>query len=90
MRIDELDYDLPEELIAQAPVEPRDASRLLIVDRAAGSLTDAQFRDLPSLLRPDDLVVLNSTRVRAARLALTRETGGAAEVLLLEPQGEVW
>jgi len=90
VRIDELDYDLPEELIAQTPVEPRDASRLLIVDRADGSLTDARFRDLPALLRPDDLVVLNSTRVRAARLSLTRETGGAAEVLLLEPQGDVW
>jgi len=90
VRIDDLDYELPEELIAQTPVEPRDASRLLIVDRSDGSLTDAQFRDLPSLLRADDLIVLNSTRVRAARLALTRETGGAAEVLLLEPQGDVW
>lgn len=90
MRIDELDYHLPEELIAQTPIEPRDASRLLIVDRADGSLTDAHFRDLPSLLRTDDLVVLNTTRVRAARLALRRATGGAAEVLLLEPLGDVW
>lgn len=90
MRIDELDYHLPEELIAQTPLEPRDASRLLIVDRSDGSLTDAHFRDLPSLLRPDDLVVLNTTRVRAARLALRRATGGAAEVLLLEPLGDVW
>ncbi len=90
MRIDELDYHLPEELIAQTPIEPRDASRLLIVDRADGSLTDAHFRDLPSLLRADDLVVLNTTRVRAARLALRRATGGAAEVLLLEPLGDVW
>lgn len=90
MRIDDLDYELPEELIAQTPVEPRDASRLLIVDRTDGSLTDAQFRDLPSLLRADDLIVLNSTRVRAARLPLTRATGGAAEVLLLEPHGDVW
>jgi S-adenosylmethionine:tRNA ribosyltransferase-isomerase len=90
VRIDELDYHLPEELIAQTPIEPRGASRLLVVDRADDSLTDAHFRDLPSLLRADDLVVLNNTRVRAARLALRRETGGAAEVLLLEPQGEVW
>ncbi len=90
MRIDDLDYDLPEELIAQSPVEPRDVSRLLIVDRATGALQDAVFRDLPDLLRADDLVVLNSTRVRAARLLLRRETGGAAEVLLLEPQGDVW
>ncbi len=90
MRIDELDYDLPEELIAQTPAEPRDASRLLIVDRAAGTLEDAVFADLPALLRPDDLVVLNSTRVRAARLPLRRSTGGAAEALLLEPHGDTW
>ena len=90
VRIDELDYDLPEHLIAQAPLEPRDASRLLIVDRSAATLTDATFRDLPTLLRADDLVVLNTTRVRAARLRLRRATGGAAEVLLLEPQGDVW
>ena len=51
---------------------------------------DARFADLPMLLRSDDLVVLNSTRVRAARLPLTRTTGGAAEVLLLEPQGDTW
>ena len=90
MRISELDYELPEELIAQAPLEPRDASRLLIVRRATKTLEDAVFSDLPSLLCADDLVVLNSTRVRAARLSVTRATGGAAEVLLLEPQGEVW
>ena len=90
VRLDDLDYDLPAELIAQVPVEPRDASRLLVVDRTSGTLEDARFRDLPALLRPDDLVVLNSTRVRAARLRLTRETGGAAEVLLLEPRGDVW
>jgi S-adenosylmethionine:tRNA ribosyltransferase-isomerase len=90
VRISELDYELPEELIAQAPVEPRDASRLLIVRRATKTLEDAVFSDLPSLLCADDLVVLNSTRVRAARLSVTRATGGAAEVLLLEPKGEVW
>ena len=90
MRIDELFYELPDELIAQTPVEPRDASRLLIVNRTDSSLVDARFADLPMLLRSDDLVVLNSTRVRAARLPLTRTTGGAAEVLLLEPQGDTW
>ena len=90
MRLDDLDYDLPPELIAQTPVEPRDASRLLVVDRAAGTLEDALFSDLPRLLRADDVVVLNSTRVRSARLALRRATGGAAEVLLLEPHGDVW
>ena len=90
MRIDDLDYALPPELIAQTPVEPRDAARLLVVDCAAGTIEDAVFRDLPGLLRPDDLVVLNTTRVRAARLALRRATGGAAEALLLEPQGDLW
>ena len=90
MRLDELDYDLPAELIAQTPAEPRDAARLMVVDRATGTIEDAVFRDLPDLLRPDDLVVLNTTRVRPARLALTRATGGAAEALLLEPQGDVW
>ncbi|MSO46655.1 MAG: tRNA preQ1(34) S-adenosylmethionine ribosyltransferase-isomerase QueA [Thermoleophilia bacterium] len=90
MRFSDLDYELPEELIAQTPMEPRDASRLLIVDRATGRLEDAVFTDLPALLRADDLVVLNSTRVRAARLLVTRATGGAAEVLLLEPKGDVW
>ena len=90
MRLSELDYELPEELIAQAPVEPRDASRLLVVDRATATLEDAVFSDLPNLLRADDLIVLNSTRVRAARLSVKRATGGAAEVLLLEPQGDVW
>lgn len=90
MRIDDLDYDLPAERIAQTPAEPRDAARLMVVDRASGTIDDAVFRDLPALLRPDDLVVLNATRVRSARLALTRATGGAAEALLLEPQGDVW
>lgn len=90
MRLSELDYELPEELIAQVPLEPRDASRLLVVRRATNTLEDAVFSDLPNLLSADDLVVLNSTRVRAARLSVTRATGGAAEVLLLEPRGEVW
>jgi S-adenosylmethionine:tRNA ribosyltransferase-isomerase len=90
VRISELDYELPEELIAQAPLEPRDSSRLLVVRRATNTLEDAVFSDLPNLLSADDLVVLNSTRVRAARLSVARATGGAAEVLLLEPKGEVW
>ncbi len=88
MRVEDLDYELPEELIAQTPVEPRDASRLMIVDRSTGSITDATFADLPSLLGPTDIVVVNTTRVRRARLRLRRATGGAAEVLLLEPKGD--
>lgn len=88
MRIDELDYDLPERLIAQRPAEPRDASRLMVVDRASGSIVDAQFRDLPELLDPSDLVVLNTTRVLPARVRFRRATGGAGEVLLLDPLGD--
>ena len=88
MRLDDLDYALPPELIAQEPVEPRDASRLLVVDRASGALSDRAFRDLPELLRPDDVVVLNTTRVIPARLRLRRASGGAAEVLLLEARAD--
>ena len=78
------DYDLPEELIAQHPIEPRDASRLLVVDRATGSLSDHIFRDLPDLLTPGDLLVLNDTRVIPARLFTRRATGGQVELLFLE------
>ncbi|NNK92118.1 MAG: tRNA preQ1(34) S-adenosylmethionine ribosyltransferase-isomerase QueA [Acidimicrobiia bacterium] len=74
------DYELPETAIAQTPVEPRDAARLLI----GSTLDDRVFRDLPDLLDPGDLVVVNSTRVRAARLQAHRATGGAVEVLLLD------
>ncbi|MBV8639473.1 MAG: tRNA preQ1(34) S-adenosylmethionine ribosyltransferase-isomerase QueA [Candidatus Eremiobacteraeota bacterium] len=77
-------FDLPEELIAQHPAPVRDASRLMVV-RASG-IEHKIFRDLPSVLRSDDLLVLNETRVIAARLFGTREgTGGAVEVLLLHP-----
>jgi S-adenosylmethionine:tRNA ribosyltransferase-isomerase len=86
----ELDYDLPLERIAQAPIEPRDAARLL-VDRGPRVPPDhRRVRDLPDLLDPGDLLVVNDTRVRRARLVLARPTGGAAEVLLLEPDGEWW
>jgi S-adenosylmethionine:tRNA ribosyltransferase-isomerase len=85
VRTDELDYGLPEQLIAQTPIEPRDAARLL-VDRGAGSAPEHRsVADLPDLLRPDDLVVLNETRVLPARVPVRRDTGGAGEVLLLEP-----
>jgi S-adenosylmethionine:tRNA ribosyltransferase-isomerase len=91
VRADLLDFDLPEELIAQEPVEPRDASRLMVVDRADGSIADARFSDLPDLLDPGDLVVLNTTRVLPARVRFRRATGGAGEALLLERlQGDSW
>jgi S-adenosylmethionine:tRNA ribosyltransferase-isomerase len=82
-------YHLPDELIAQVPSPARGASRLLVVDRSASTrqsaLLDRQFADFPTLLAPGDLLVLNSTRVRHARLLATRPLGGPAEVLLLHP-----
>ena len=90
MRSDELDYALPPELIAQHPAERRDASRLLVYDRATGAVRHRTFADLPSELA-GELVVVNDTKVVPARLHLQRESGGAAEVLLLEPLGDgVW
>lgn len=79
------DYELPPERIAQHPIEPRDAARLL-VDRGPGApAVHACVRDLPTLLEPGDLLVVNDTRVLPARLALRKATGGAVEVFLLEP-----
>jgi S-adenosylmethionine:tRNA ribosyltransferase-isomerase len=86
-----LDYDLPSELIAQTPIEPRDASRLLVWRRGSEEIEHRTFSDLPDLL-DRELVVLNDTRVVPARLRLRRESGGAVEVLLLERCGAdgVW
>jgi S-adenosylmethionine:tRNA ribosyltransferase-isomerase len=90
MRSDELDYVLPPELIAQHPADRRDASRLLVYDRATGAVRHLTFSDLPSELA-GELVVVNDTKVVPARLNLRRESGGSAEVLLLEPLGDgVW
>ena len=84
MRTSDFDYDLPAELIAQQPVEPRDAARLLFVSRDSGALSHHHVRDLPALLRAGDLLVLNDTRVMAARLLGVRaDTGGRVELLLL-------
>ena len=81
----ELEYDLPPELIAQRPIEPRDASRLLVYTRATGELQHRSFRDLPDELPAETLAVVNDTRVLPARIAIARPRG---EVLLLEPTGE--
>src|SRR6186997_2052036 len=83
MRLEDLDYDLPVERIAQTPIEPRDSARLL-VDRGSAPPEHRTVRELTSLLREGDLLVVNDTRVIPARLTLRRGTGGAAEVLLLE------
>jgi S-adenosylmethionine:tRNA ribosyltransferase-isomerase len=87
-RISDYDYALPEELIAQEPADRRDASRLLVV---GDTLEHRQFSELPQLLPPGALLVVNDTRVLLARLWARRETGGRVEVLLLEPEaGGVW
>jgi S-adenosylmethionine:tRNA ribosyltransferase-isomerase len=83
--ISDFDFQLPEGLIAQRPLAERDASRMLVVDRAGRSWRDRQFSDLPSELSAGDLVVVNNTRVFPARLAGRREpSGGLAELLLIE------
>ena len=84
LKISDFDYDLPPELIAQTPLERRDASRLLVVKRTSGDLKHRHFRDIGEYLRPGDLLIANQSRVIPARLLGRRaETGGAVEVLLL-------
>jgi len=84
MKISDFDYDLPQELIAQTPIEPRDASRLLVLNRATGAIEHRHFRTIGAYLRPGDLLIANQSRVIPARLLGHRaETGGAVEVLLL-------
>jgi len=84
VRLGDFDYDLPDERIAQTPIEPRDAARLL-VDQGRRPPLHRHMRDLGEFLRPGDLLVVNDSKVIPARLQLHRSTGGAAEVLLLEP-----
>lgn len=87
MRVADFDFDLPSELIAQFPPAERGGSRLLHVD-ATGKLADRLFRDLPALLRPDDLLVMNDTRVIKARLFGTKDSGGKVELLVERITGE--
>ena len=84
MKTSDFEYELPEELIAQTPVEPRDHSRLMVVNRRDGQIYDRHFYDLPQYLRAGDALVINETRVLPARLLGEREGGGACEVLLLK------
>ncbi len=90
LKISDFDYNLPLELIAQTPIEPRDASRLLVVKRESGSFEHRHFRDIGSYLRPGDLLIANQSRVIPARLLGQRaETGGAVEVLLLSERSDL-
>src|ERR671910_2756364 len=90
MRLSDFDFDLPRELIADRPARPRDASRLLVVaanaDAGAGDFADRAMRDLPALLGPGDLLVLNDTRVIPARLT-GRRGAAAIEVMLHKAEG---
>src|SRR5215217_5614521 len=89
MDVRDFDFDLPTELIAQEPAVDRSGSRLLVVDRATGSLTHARVAALPGFLRAGDLLVVNNTRVFPARLLGRRvPSGGAVECLLVRPVPE--
>lgn len=84
MRTEEFGYDLPKNRIAQNPLPERDAAKMLVLGRSSGAIEHKSFRDLVNYTKPGDLLVLNDSRVVAARLVGTRDTGGRAEVLLLE------
>ena len=88
MRTSDFDYELPPEAIAQEPAAERDASRLMVLPRDGGAIRHHVFRDLPELLAPGDLVVVNRSRVIPARLLGRRARGGEAEILLLRDRGE--
>lgn len=85
MRLEDLDYELPDELVAQHPSARREDSRLLVVDRSNDSFTDSTFAEIGRWLRPGDVLALNETRVRPARLFLRRPSGGRVELLFVRP-----
>lgn len=88
MKLTDFDYHLPPHLIAQTPVEPRHASRLMVIDRATGDISHRQFTDLPDYLNRGDMLVANDSRVIMARLHGKKETGGKMELLLLKRLGD--
>ena len=92
LRKQDFDYDLPEELIAQTPIEPRDASRLLVLNRKNGEITHKHFYDIVDFLMPGDCLILNDSRVLPARIyGIKDDTGAKVEFLLLSPKGDdVW
>ncbi len=89
MKTSDFDYHLPETSIAQTPAEPRDSSRLLVLHRDSGDVEHRIFRDLSLFLQPNDLLVLNRTRVIPARIFAKKETGGRVELLLLRRRDEL-
>ncbi len=91
MKLEDFNYDLPKELIAQTPAEPRDSCRLMCLDRKTGAYSHETFRHILDEIRPGDVFVFNNTKVIPARLFGTRKTGGRVEALLLTPKGnDVW
>jgi len=91
MKTSDFDYDLPESFIAQTPVEPRDSSRLMVLNRSTGQLEHRIFREIGAYLNPGDLLIVNQTRVIPARLKAWKATGGKAEILLLRRESEtIW
>ena len=86
-RLSDYDYELPRELVAQKPAEPRDSSRLLVLDLAEDTISEAVFRDLPKFLRRGDVLVLNRSRVIKAALEGRKTTGGRVRILLVRPSG---
>ena len=92
MHINDFDYDLPKELIAQTPAEKRDNSRLMVVDRTSGEIAHKHFYDIVDYLKPSDCLVLNNSKVLPARLFGVKEgTGAKVEFLLIKRvEGDVW
>ncbi len=88
MKTSDFNYHLPKERIAQTPAEPRDSSRLMVVNRADGTITHRTFRDIGDYFRPSDILVANNSRVIPARLLGRKTTGGKSEILLLEQMDE--
>ncbi len=86
MKLSDFSYDLPEDRIAQTPLQQRDASRLLILDRTTGEYEDGQFQDILKYFEPGDCLIVNDSRVIPARLQAKRPTGGAVEIFLLRPR----
>jgi S-adenosylmethionine:tRNA ribosyltransferase-isomerase len=90
LKLSDFDYELPDSLIAQAPLENRDSSRLMLLDRGSGRRSHCSFGELPELLAPGDLLILNDTRVLPARLIGRKQSGGRVELLLLERCEDGW